>query len=488
MQSRKLIYSLVVIAIGIIIGFIVAGSLERQPLTLADKPPLPASSTELLNKISDSLASVTSAVTPSIVSISSSKTVTMQQQNPFGDLFNDPFFGQFFGRRGMPPGHPRKYEQKSLGSGVIVSADGYILTNNHVVQDADKLLVTLVSGEQFEGKVIGTDPKTDLALVKIDKKDLPALELGDSDALKAGDIVLAVGIPFGLSQTVTMGIVSAVGRSNVGIAEYEDFIQTDAAINPGNSGGALVNTRGELVGINTAIFSTSGGYMGVGFSIPAKMAKTVMEALIKHGKVIRGYLGINIQDITPELAKHFSLEQRQGALIADIAKDSPASKADLQRGDIIVTLDGKPVKDATSLKNMVAITAPGTKVTFGIIRKGEKKEIEVTLGEFPEKASMAAATPSTGAFEGVHVADLTSSIREHFNIPEEITGVVVDKIDQRSEAAGVLQPGDVIRQINREDIESVKDFMAATEKLPKDANLLLLVYRNGMHIYITIGG
>ncbi len=314
------------------------------------------------------------------------------------------------------------------------------------------------------------------------------MKLGDSDALKAGEIVLAVGIPFGLSHTVTMGIVSAVGRSNVGIAEYEDFIQTDAAINPGNSGGALVNTRGQLVGINTAIFSTSGGYMGIGFAIPAKMAKSVMESLIKYGKVIRGWLGVNIQNITPQLAKHFSLEQEHGALIADIGKDTPASKADLQRGDIIVSMDGKEVKDATELKNMVASTAPGTKVTLGIIRQGEKKEVSVTLGEFPTKGTEAFTSAAKGAYNGLHVVNLTQTIRAQYNIPEDITGVAVEAVDPQSQAAGILQPGDVIRQVNRQDVNSVKDFMDITGKLPKDASLLLLVYRNGVHIYITIGG
>ena len=486
MRSKTLTYIFTFVVAGIIIGFFIAGSFKRETLTLAEKEPLPASSTELLSKLNDSLSEIASVAMPSIVSISSTQTVEMHDTG-LNDLFNDPFFHQFFGNQFRHHEHPRKFQQSSLGSGVIVSADGYILTNNHVVQNADKLVVALANGTQSEGKVIGTDPKSDLALVKIDKDNLQPLKLGDSDALKAGEIVLAVGIPFGLSHTVTMGIVSAVGRSNVGIAEYEDFIQTDAAINPGNSGGALINTRGELVGINTAIFSTSGGYMGVGFAIPAKMAKTVMQSLIEHGKVIRGWLGVNIQNVTPELAKHFSLEQHQGALIADIGENTPASKADLQRGDIIISLDGKEVKDATALKNMVAATAPGTKVTLGIVRKGENKEVTVTLGEFPEKERTAAAA-AKGVLNGLHVVDLTTTVRARYNIPEDITGVAVDDIDPQSAAAGILQSGDVIRQINRQDINSVKDFLGVTENLPNDASLLLLVYRNGVHTYITIGG
>lgn len=487
MQKKTLAYTLIFITAGIIIGFLLAGSLKHETLTLADKAPLPAKSTDLLNKISDSLSEIASSAMPSIVSISSTQIVERRASGLNG-LFNNPFFHQFFGNQFRQYERPQKYQQSSLGSGVIVSADGYILTNNHVVAHADKLVVTLANGDQTIGKVIGTDPKSDLALVKIDKHNLHPLKLGNSDALKAGDIVLAVGIPFGLSHTVTMGIVSAVGRSNVGIAEYEDFIQTDAAINPGNSGGALLNTRGELVGINTAIFSTSGGYMGIGFAIPSKMAKSAMESFIKYGKIIRGWLGVDIQSITPELAKHFSLGQHHGALIADIGKNTPASKANLERGDIIVSMDGKEVKDATALKNMVASTAPGTKVTLGIVRQGKKIKVAVTLGEFPEKPSKAFTSISKGSFDGLHVVNLNRKIRARYNIPRDITGVEVDAVDSGSEAAGILQPGDVIRQVNRRDIRSVKDFLAVTEKLPKDASLLLLIYRNGVHIYITIGG
>jgi serine protease Do len=486
MKGKTMAYTFTIIAAGIIIGLFIAGTFERQPLILAEKEPLPAKSTELLDRFSDSLSAVASSVTPSIVSISSTKTVTLKN-NPLNDLFNDPFFRQFFGDR-LPEEHPRKFEQSALGSGVIVSADGYILTNNHVVQDAEKLVVGLANGDQSEGKVIGTDPKSDVALIKIDKNNLQPIKLGNSDALKAGEIVLAVGIPFGLSQTVTMGIVSAVGRSNVGIVEYEDFIQTDAAINPGNSGGALVNTRGELIGINTAIFSTSGGYMGVGFAIPTKMAKTVMESLIKYGKVIRGWLGVNIQNITPELAKHFSLERLQGVLIADVGKDTPAGKAGLKRGDIVTAMDGKEVKNATDLKNMVAATLPNTKVTLSIIRQRESRKVTVTLGEVPQKENVPATSSANGAFAGLHVADLTRGNRSRFNIPPDITGVVVEKVERQSRAFGILRPGDVIRQVNRHDIESVRDFSEVTKELPEDSSLLLLVYRDGVHIFITIGG
>lgn len=357
-----------------------------------------------------------------------------------------------------------------------------------MVQDSGKLTITMADGHETTGRVIGTDPKSDLALIKIDTNNLQALKLGDSDSLKTGELILAVGIPSGLSQTVTLGIVSAVGRSNVGIVEYEDFIQTDAAINPGNSGGALVNSRGELVGVNTAIFSTSGGSMGVGFAIPARMAKTIMESLIEHGKVIRSWLGVNIQNITPELARHFSIEQRQGVLIADVGEDSPAAKAGLERGDIITAMDGKEVRSASELKNMVAATLPHTRATLSIIRQGEAREMTVTLGEYPEEGNGLAAAASSGAFTSIHVEELNSLLRSRFQIPAEINGVIIDDIDRQSEAFGILRPGDVIRQINRQSIVSLGDYEEVTKNLPENADILLLIYRNGVHLYVTIEG
>lgn len=269
----------------------------------------------------------------SVVNVSSVKKTKQDGQSFQNPFFDDPFFRRFFGEefeRRMPA--PREFQQQGLGSGVIVTSDGYIITNNHVIEGADELSVSLPDKRSFKAKVIGTDPKTDVAVIKIDASNLSALPWGDASQLEVGEMVLAVGNPFGLSQTVTMGIISAIGRANVGIVDYEDFIQTDAAINPGNSGGALVNLKGELIGINTAIFSRSGGYMGIGFAIPSTMAKSVMQSLIKHGKVIRGWLGVSIQDVTPDLAKEFGAAENTGALVGDVMEDSPASNAKLQRG------------------------------------------------------------------------------------------------------------------------------------------------------------
>jgi len=278
---------------------------------------------------------------------------------------------------------PRKFQQRGQGSGFIISKDGYILINNHVVGDADLIKVKLSDGREFKAKVIGTDPQSDVAVIKIDATNLPVLRLGDSDKLEVGEWVIAIGNPFGLSQTVTVGVVSAKGRSRIGINDYEDFIQTDAAINPGNSGGPLVNIHGEAVGMNTAIFSRSGGYMGIGFAIPINMAKAIKDQLLKKGKVTRGWLGVVIQDIDEELAKSFGLEKTEGVLIAEVSEGSPAEKAGLKQGDIILRLNGKKVDDLGELRNKIALTAPGTKVKLEVLRENKRRTIQVTIGEQP---------------------------------------------------------------------------------------------------------
>ncbi|HET7319218.1 MAG TPA: PDZ domain-containing protein, partial [Nitrospirota bacterium] len=300
-----------------------------------------------------------------------------------------------------------------------------------------------------------------------------------------GDIVLAVGTPFGLNSTVTMGIVSAVGRSNVGIADFEDFIQTDAAINPGNSGGALVNTDGELVGINTAIFSTSGGYMGIGFAIPADMVKSVMDSIIKHGKVIRGWLGVTIQNLTADLAKSLNIKETPGALVSGVEKDSPADKAGLKRGDLIVELNGKKVDDSTMLRNMVSQSAPGTKADFKIMREGKEKTVTATLGEYKEKQVVKKAEYDN-VLRGVTVQELTPGIRDKLNLPENMNGVVITGVGPDSPAQGILQPNDVIQEVNRQPIQGAQDFDGAVSKIGAADTVLLLIYRDGGSIYLTI--
>jgi Do/DeqQ family serine protease len=371
-----------------------------------------------------------------------------------------------------------------LGSGVIIADNGYILTNNHVVKGADKIKVTLYDKREFKGTVVGTDPRTDLAVVKIDARGLPTLRLGDSDKLKTGDLVLAVGNPFGLNQTITMGIVSAVGRSNIGLADYEDFIQTDAAINPGNSGGALVNASGELIGINTAIFSTSGGYMGIGFAIPSNMAKSVMDSIIKHGKVIRGWLGVSIQDLTPDLAKSFGIKETAGALVAGVEQGSPADKAGMKRGDLITEINDKKIDDSTSLRNLIASIAPGTKINVSVIRNGKEQTLTVELGEY--KGNKIIKSEYDNVLKGISVQELTTDLRNKLNLPDNVNGVVVTNVSGEMGRQGLLQPNDVIQEVNRTAIQNLQDYNNAVSKVGEKDTVLLLIYRDGASVYITM--
>ena len=409
-------------------------------------------------------------------------------------LFEDPFFRRFFGEefeRRMPG--PRDYREQGLGSGVIVSPDGYIVTNNHVVEDMDELTVSLPDKRTFKAKVVGTDPKTDVAVIKIDASNLPVLPWGDASQLQVGEMVLAIGNPFGLSQTVTMGIISAVGRANVGIVDYEDFIQTDAAINPGNSGGALVNLKGELIGINTAIFSQSGGYMGIGFAIPSNMAKSIMQNLIKHGKVIRGWIGVSIQEVTPDLAKEFGTTETSGALVADVMDDSPASNAKLERGDIITAYNGTAIRDTGHLRSLVAETAPGTTVTIAILREKKTQEFKITIGELPKELTKTGSRDSGGgkgehALSGITVENLSSQT-EQFGRSKARSGVVVTDIeaDSPAERAG-LRTGDIIREINRKPVKDVRDFERLTRQLNPKTPVLLLLNRGNATIFLSVSG
>jgi len=470
---------------GIVAGFYLSSSLDVQPTSDAQVREVSPESADFLDRLGLALSEISEAVKPAVVNISTEKTVKIQD-TPFEHFFDDPFFRRFFGERGGPFGGPHEYKSRSLGSGVIVTDDGYILTNNHVIKDADKIKVLLNDKREFEGKVIGKDPKTDLAVIKIDAENLPTLKLGDSDKLNVGSLVIAVGNPYGLNFTVTMGIVSAVGRANVGIADYEDFIQTDAAINPGNSGGALVNTRGELVGINTAIFSTSGGYQGIGFAIPSNMARNVMDNLIKHGKVIRGWLGVTIQDITAEIAKHFDVKTEKGALVSDVVEDSPAEKAGFRRGDIIIRYDGREVRDTYSLRNMVASTTPGSNVTVKVIRNGKEKTLTVKIGELPETMAAPGEEGGGSALAGLSVRELTPELRERYGIPDKVDGVIVAGVAPGSNMRGKIRPGDVITEINKNPIRNLRDYTRAVRKTAGEKDILLLVFRKGSYVYITL--
>jgi len=445
-------------------------------------------------KATTSFAPVVKKVAPSVVNIYSTRTVRMQ---PFWQPFlDDPLWRRFFGDEAGPRGRqPQTRKAQGLGSGVIVSEDGYILTNNHVVEGADKdgVKVALSDGKtEYTARVVGTDPHTEVAVLKVDAKGLPAITLADSDKLEVGDVALAIGNPFGVGQTVTMGIISGVGRGGFGVVDYEDFIQTDAAINPGNSGGPLVDAEGRLVGINTFIVSGSGASAGVGFAIPSNLARGVMDRILQDGKMTRGYLGVNIQPVTPELAKEFKLPDQSGALIGGVSEDTPAADAGLKEGDVIVEFNGKKVSDFRHLRLMVAQTAPKTKVTLKIIRDGREKPLTATLGELPENLTATGGAPSekaeprVDALDGVEVTDLDSRSRRQFDVPASVRGALVTKVDAESEAydAG-LRPGDVILEIDR---KPVRDAEAAVELSGKveGKRVLLRVWNNGGTRFVVV--
>ena len=447
---------------------------------------------------SNGFTEVARLVTPAVVNIT---TVTMEKvsdsrgipdelRERMEEFFGGP--GAPFGPRGFrgPQGRGEPWEHRGggQGSGVIVSPEGYILTNNHVIDGARTVTVTLPDKREFSGKIVGADPKTDLAVVKIDGQSLPTVPWGDATKLQVGEYVLAVGNPFGLNSTVTLGIVSALGRGHMGITQYEDFIQTDAAINPGNSGGALVNTKGELVGINTAIFSQTGGYQGVGFAVPTSMGKSIYESLVKNGKVVRGFLGVSIQDLNQDLAKSFGIKDPKGALVSDIKDGSPAGQAGLKQGDIITTYQGSPVEDAVALQRQVTKTAAGTRVTIRVIRDGHEKDLTVKIGEQPDptKIAKAEADESDYASAGVAVQDLDRDTAKELGVREKAEGVVVTAVepDSGAEKAGVMR-GDVIREINRQPVKSVKDFEKVSSGLKKGENALILIDRRGNALFLS---
>lgn len=439
----------------------------------------------LLGSLDNGFASVLKPALPAVVNISTSKVV---KNKPDEGMFNDPFFRQFFGNQFGNQGQPRSEREHSLGSGVIVTSDGTILTNNHVVDGATDIQVYLSDNRQFAAKLIGTDPKTDVAVIKINATGLPTLPIGDSSKMQVGDIVLAIGDPFGIGKTATSGIVSATGRGNLGIENYEDFIQTDASINPGNSGGALINLHGSLIGINTAILSgEGGGNQGIGFAIPVNLARNVMNQLVEHGKVTRGYLGVHIQDVTPELAKQFGLNQGGGVLIGDVSADTPAAKSGLKSGDVITELNGQPVEAANQLQVQISQMAPGSTVKMKIWRDGKSQDVDVTLGELPEKAE--AAEPgqnSEGALEGVDVQNLTSDLAQQLNLPPSTKGVVVTQVDPSSQAASAgLDRGMVIQEVNHKPVNNITQYKQALSG-SNNGSVLLLVNQGGVTRYMVV--
>lgn len=436
----------------------------------------------------NSYAPVLKSVLPAVVNISSSKVVRGQSESSEETM---PFFRQFFGG-GDGEGNfalpqPRDHREKSLGSGVIISPEGYLLTNNHVVDGATDVRVTLSDKREFQGRVVGTDPKTDIAVLKIEASNLFPITIGDSAKAEVGDTVLAIGDPFGVGETVTKGIISATGRGNLGIEDYEDFIQTDAPINPGNSGGALINDRGELIGINTAIITHgSGGNQGIGFAVPSNLARTVMEEILKNGKVTRAYLGIFPQDVTPAIAKAFGEKDPNGVLVSDISPNSPAEAAGLQRGDIILEVNGKPMTDSNQLRMTISMMQPGSEAKLKVVHGGSQRELTIKLRELPtEQAENNNQTDDRQrASAGIEVANLTPDLAQQLNLPATTTGVVVKRVNPSSPLADSgLREGDVVQEVNHQPVKNVSDFYNA---MHKDAtNPLLLVNRGGRTLFIT---
>lgn len=493
-KAGWIVFSILLISVGIVIGLFAAAKFDLLPFGNTTNPQTVSPKVmEQLTQTGQGFTEIAKVVTPAVVNISSTKIIRRESVSPFS---GDPFFRDFFGE---DPFHdfrlPRKWKEQSLGSGVIASSDGYIITNNHVIEKAEEIKVSLSDKRDFKGKLIGSDPKTDIAVIKIDAKNLPTIPWGDSDKLKVGEFVLAVGNPYGLNQTVTMGIISAVGRANVGIADYEDFIQTDAAINPGNSGGPLVNIRGEIIGINTAIFSRTGGYQGIGFAVPSNMAKSVMEQLIKKGKVIRGWLGVSIQEINTELAREFGLKDLKGALVGDVTPQSPASKAGIKKGDVILNYNGKVVDNVGNLRNMVAQTPAGTRVKLRIVRNKKEMEVEAVIAELPKELPESSMSGREGfegeegenVLSGITVRELTKEMARELNLSKRERGVVVIKVESGSSAEeSGLKRGDLIKEINHKEVTGLKEYNRIASKIGKDETALLYINREGKKFYLTV--
>lgn len=433
----------------------------------------------LLKEISSGFSRVAEEAIPGVVYIENfpkgSRSVTTstpnghggRHDNPF-DYFNDEFFNRFFG---LPSQKERPISKEAVrGTGFIVSSDGYIVTNNHVVEEAGKILVTLHNGQKYSAQVIGLDPKTDLAVIKIKENNLPFLNFGNSDRLKVGDWAIAVGNPFGLQATVTVGVISAKGRNQLHIADFEDFIQTDAAINPGNSGGPLLNIDGEVIGVNTAIVSGSGGYIGIGFAIPSLMAQRIIDQLISDGQVTRGFLGVTLQAIDSELAACYKLDKARGALITDVVKDSPADLAGLKQEDIIVAYNGRDVDSLSSLRNAIALMKPGTRIILTIIREGKTLDIPVTVSLAPVDDGVMALQRV-----GIRIQNINQDIAKKLGMPVETKGVVVTSVDVGSPAASSgIMPGQTILAVNRQRVSSVEEINLILKNSSEDSILLMV--------------
>lgn len=459
---------------------------QNTTVTAADSADL-----NVAMQLSNAFSAVAKDVNPSVVTIFTESTIKASNQpfagGPFEQFFGDDFFNRFF--QGQPSPHG-DLKQMGLGSGVIVDSDGIILTNNHVVKNADDIKVRLMDGREFKAKVKGTDSQTDLAVITIDAKGLKPIKLGDSDRARVGDWVLAIGSPLQpeLEHTVTTGIISAKGRSGVGLSQYEDFIQTDAAINPGNSGGAMVNLYGQLIGINAAIATQNGGFMGIGFAIPVNLAKKVMSDILEKGKVIRGWLGVYIQTITPDIAKALNLDRAKGVIISKVQKDSPAEKSGLKNEDVVLKFNGKEVNNSTELSTWVAGSSPDAKITLTILRDGKIKDVTVKLGELtPDKQNLA-GNENSNKFDkvGITVSNITNTLSRKYNLPDDAKGVVITSVDPRSiAAANGLKEGDIVVKLNKSMIESVDQFSDVLGDLDSGDMILFFVQRGNANLYLA---
>jgi serine protease Do len=486
-MKKKISIGVVILLLGFFLGGLtfyvlgkITGQYEYQPYPVT--PNVPRQVVETSRAFSE----IVNAVSPAVVNISTTKVIRRDSRS----LFEDPFFDLFTPFYDLRA--PKKWKEQSLGSGVIVSPDGYIITNNHVVEKGEEIKVTLLDRRTFKGKIVGADPKADIAIVRIDANNLPTLSWGDSEKLQVGEFVLAIGNPYSLSHTVTMGIISAVGRANVGIADYEDFIQTDAAINPGNSGGPLVNIKGELIGINTAIFSRTGGYQGIGFAVPSNMVRLIMDQLVQSGKVTRGWIGVTIQELTPELSKKFGIEKSNGALVSDVAKASPAERAGITRGDVILEFNSKEVKDVSSLRNMVAQSKVGSEISMKILRSGKKYAVKVFIVELPREVAevVPSQLPNDADAEllaGLTVMDLTKEIIKQLGFSKDEKGVIVVRIEPGSPAdEAEIKKGDIIKEIDKRVIENMEDFNKVVSRIEKEEAVLLFVNRGGKRFYVIL--
>jgi serine protease Do len=474
------------------LGFAHRSEPAREDVAAQGEPQKRLPAQQMMEDISQVFELAARQVSPSVVAITAEQEVTVQ--SPFGmpdDAFKE-FFGEDFFKRffGQPP-QEQKRTVRSLGSGVIISPDGMILTNNHVIANAEKLFVVVRDKKTYLAKVIGVDPQTDVGVIKIDARDLPAAALGNSDEVNVGQWVIAIGNPFQLMHTVTAGIISAKGRSSVGLADYEDFFQTDASINPGNSGGALADLKGNVIGINTAIASPSGGNIGIGFAIPINMARQVMDSLISKGKVVRGYIGILPQDIDENLAKAFDLKSTEGVLVGDVTPKGPADQAGIKRGDVILSFDGKKVENSTQLRMMIAETAPKTEVKVGLVRKGKQMELALTLAERPKERQEQAPKqeqPEERASKkiGLMLQNMTPDIARQLGYEKEKGALVADVASGSPAEDAGIQRGDLIKEVNREAVGSVREFERALKNVKSGEVVALLVRRGPATLFIGI--